>query len=94
MDFNINKIELLKTTVISLMLTFLAELYVSIIENTTRLSQVGKLVSLRKLIEFFTLEQCIIFFIIIFMAIYLYYNPDLRNKISAFIYKYRYPLLK
>ena len=92
MDFNINKMELLKTTVISLMLTFLAELYVSIIENTTRLSQVGKLVSLRKLIEFFTLEQCIIFFIIIFMAIYLYYNPDLRNKISAFIYKYRYPL--
>ena len=57
MDFNINKIELLKTTVISLMLTFLAELYVSIIENTTRLSQVGKLVSLRKLIEFFTLLQ-------------------------------------
>ena len=92
MDFNINKMELLKTTVISLMLTFLAELYVSIIENTTRLSQVGKLVSLRKLIEFFTLEQCIIFFIIIFMAIYLYYNPDLRNKIGEFIYKYRYPL--
>ena len=92
MYFNINKMELLKTTVISLMLTFLAELYVSIIENTTRLSQVGKLVSLRKLIEFFTLEQCIIFFIIIFMAIYLYYNPDLRNKIGEFIYKYRYPL--
>ena len=92
MEHDINKMELLKTTVISLMLTFLAELYVSIIENTTRLSQVGKLVSLRKLIEFFTLEQCIIFFIIIFMAIYLYYNPDLRNKIGEFIYKYRYPL--
>lgn len=26
------------------------------------------------------------------MAIYLYYNPDLRNKIGEFIYKYRYPL--
>ncbi|MDO5828031.1 MAG: hypothetical protein Q4Q19_07210 [Methanobrevibacter sp.] len=93
MDYiTISKIDLFKTTVFSLLLTFLAELYVVIIENTTRLSQVGKLVSLEKLIEFFSLEQCILFFIVIFIAIYLYYNPDLRNKTGEFLYKYRYHL--
>ena len=92
MDLIISKIDLFKTTIFSLLLTFLAELYVVIIENTTRLSQVGKLVSLEKLIELFSLEQCILFFIVIFIAIYLYYNPDLRNKTGEFLYKYRYPL--
>ncbi len=92
MDFNINKMELLKTTVISLMLTFLAELYVVIIENTNSLSNAGKLLIHGKLNQFISLNECLIFFIIIFMAIYLYYNPDLRNKIGEFIYKYRYPL--
>ena len=86
MDLIISKIDLFKTTIFSLLLTFLAELYVVIIENTTRLSQVGKLVSLEKLIELFSLEQCILFFIVIFIAIYIYYNPDLRNKTGVFMY--------
>ncbi len=93
MDFNnIDKKDLVKTTIFSLIFTFFAELYVVIVENTYRLSQVGSSVSYGKLIELFTFKQCIFFFILIFIAVYLYYNPVLRNKISEFVYKYRYPL--
>ena len=90
--FNISKMDLFKTTIFSLMLAFLAELYVVVIENTKKLSQAERLLIHGKLNEFFSLKEGIVFFIIIFMAIYLYYNPELRNKISEFVYKYRYPL--
>ena len=43
MEHDINKMELFKTTVFSLMLAILAELYVVIIENTNSLSNAGKL---------------------------------------------------
>ena len=93
MDYNnIKKLDLVKITIFSLIFTFFAELYVVIIENTSRLSQVGTTVSLEELLGFFALKECIIFFIIIFIAIYLYYDLNLRKKVSEFIYKYRYPL--
>ncbi len=84
--------DVFKLSLITLVLTFLAELYIVIIENTSKLSDVGNFDGLSNAMTFFSFKHCILIFILFFIFLFVFKNDELRNKIGNFIYIYRYPL--
>ena len=81
-----------KISIISLVLTFLAEFYIVILENFDKLSDIGSFSAINHALNLFSAKHCILLFAIAFIFSYIWKNEDLRSKIGNFTYKYRYLL--
>ncbi len=90
--FKVKNSDIFKLSLITLVLTFFAELYIVIVENTTKLSDVGNFNGLFQCLDLFSLKHCILIFILFFIFLFVFNNEELRKRIGNFIYDYRYPL--
>ena len=90
--FNEKYGDVFKLSLITVVLTLFAELYIVIVENTSKLSDVGNFNGLSNALTLFSLKHCLLIFILFFIFMFVFKNEELRNKIGNFIYSYRYPL--
>lgn len=79
-------------SIISLALMFFAEIYIVILENFEKLSDIGSITSFQYALTLFSPKHCILLFSIFFIFLYVLKNEDLKIKAGNFLYEYRYPI--
>ncbi len=74
--------------IISLLLSFLVETYVVLVENAKLITKFA----IQEFINTFSIKKFVIFFIIFFIIFYILSDEKRKEKVFSFIYTYRLPL--